>query len=151
MSSECEVFKAAYLDACAKLEATPIKLLVEILDDNTASGNPRLDEIALRGNAREMFKRRVLDIDLEAILMALAACPDAMCNTLELSWNDITDAVMASWRALRKWGRQSEREREGKRGRMAVRERERKRKRKRVKESNRESERRESGRESPTT
>ena len=100
MSSECEVFKAAYLDACAKLEATPIKLLLDKLDDNTARGNPRLDEIALRGNAREMFKRRVIDIDLEAILVALAACPDAMCNTLELSWNDITDVVITTLHPL---------------------------------------------------
>ena len=91
MSSECEVFKAAYLDACAKLEATPIKLLEDKLDDAVASGDPRLDEIVLRGNAREMFSRRVLDVDLEAILAALAACPDAMCPTLDLSWNDITD------------------------------------------------------------
>jgi len=94
------VFKAAYLDACAKLEATPIKLLLDKLDDNTARGNPRLDEIALRGNAREMFKRRVIDIDLEAILVALAACPDAMCNTLELSWNDITDVVITTLHPL---------------------------------------------------
>ena len=71
MSSECEVFKAAYLDACAKLEATPIKLLEDKLDDAVASDDavaravePRLDEIVLRGNAREMFSRRVLDVDL---------------------------------------------------------------------------------------
>jgi len=38
-----------------------------------------------------MFNRRVLDLDLEAIILALQACPDATCTTLDLSWNDISD------------------------------------------------------------
>jgi Ran GTPase-activating protein (RanGAP) involved in mRNA processing and transport len=92
--SECEAFKTAYAGACEKLEIKSIELLERVLDDGAEGGTP-LGEIVLRGNSREMFHRRVLDLDLEAIIMALQSLPDAPCNTLDLSWNDISDAGIA--------------------------------------------------------
>ena len=89
--SECAIFKTAYEAACEALGVKPLPLLQSTLDHGAAQGTP-LDGISLRGNSREMFAQRALDADLEAILKALVACPDVMCRTLDLSWNEITDA-----------------------------------------------------------
>lgn len=91
---ECEAFKTAYLGACEQLEAQPLPVLDAFLDKGAAGGDP-VGEVVLRGNSREMFARRVVDVDLEAIIKALQACPDATCTTLDLSWNDVSDAGVA--------------------------------------------------------
>lgn len=88
------MFKAAYLGACEGLEATPLPQLETVLDGCAERGSP-LGEIALRGNSREMFNRRVLDLDLDAIIQALQACPQVTCTTLDLSWNNIGDVGIA--------------------------------------------------------
>ena len=94
MSSECEAFKAAYLGACEQIEAVPLPFLAARLDAGAANGDP-VGEIVLRGNSREMFARRILDLDLEAIIKALQACPDVACTSLDLSWNDVSDSGVA--------------------------------------------------------
>ena len=94
MSNECDVFKTAYLGACERLGAEPLAPLEASLDDGFNSGSP-LGEIVIRGNSRGMFSRRVQDVDVEAIVLALQSCPNSVCSTLDLSWNNISDEGIA--------------------------------------------------------
>jgi Ran GTPase-activating protein (RanGAP) involved in mRNA processing and transport len=85
-----DLFKTAYLGACQSFDVDPLSLLEAQLDECIA-GNFPLKEIVLRGNSPDMFARRILDADLDAILKALAGCPDILFTKLDFSWNDVTD------------------------------------------------------------